>query len=98
MYVKKTTHPKTGRVQLTIVQGYRDENGKVKQKTIKNLGYLDVLATQYPDPLAYFQKVAQEMTLTQKKSCSSGYAYDAPGCYYVFTQQWGKVFRRLSHS
>ena len=32
-----------GRKYLSIVHGYRDENGKVRKKTIRSLGYLDEL-------------------------------------------------------
>lgn len=44
MYLKKASNKKTGRTYLSIVKGYRDpETKKVKQKTVKGLGYLDEL-------------------------------------------------------
>ena len=47
------------KIYLSFVQGYRDENGKVKQKTIKKLGYLDELKGQYDDPISYFRAFAK---------------------------------------
>ena len=42
MYLKVCPGYK-GKIYLSLVQGYRDENGKVKQKTIEKLGYLEDL-------------------------------------------------------
>ena len=53
MYLRKCTNKKTGRTQLSIVQGYRDASGKVRQKTILPVGYLDVLQKQYGDPIGH---------------------------------------------
>lgn len=51
-----------GRRYLTIVQGYRDPvTKKVRHKTVKSLGYLDKLKEQYPDPIAHFKCVVEEM-------------------------------------
>ncbi|MCD8300672.1 MAG: IS1634 family transposase [Clostridiales bacterium] len=62
MYVRKCFNKKTGRTQLSIVQGYRDSSGKVKQKIILNLGYLDVLQQQHDDPIKYCEDLARQMT------------------------------------
>ena len=61
-----------GRKYLSIVHGYRDENGKVRKKTIRSLGYLDELEKEYEDPIAHFKAVAKEMD-TQRKQEASGY-------------------------
>ncbi|NLA26564.1 MAG: hypothetical protein GX878_04135 [Firmicutes bacterium] len=51
-----------GRVYLSIVHGYRDPvTKKVKQKTIKSLGYLEDLEKIYGDPVAHFKQVVKEM-------------------------------------
>lgn len=51
-----------GRRYLAIVQGYRDPvTKKVRHKTVKSLGYLDELKKQYPDPIAHFKSVVEEM-------------------------------------
>lgn len=51
-----------GKIYLSFVQGYRDENGKVKQKTIEKLGYLDELEKKYDNPIEHFKKIAKERT------------------------------------
>jgi transposase len=51
-----------GRTYLSIAHGYRDsQTGKVRTKTIKSLGYLDNLQKEYPDPIAHFREVVEEM-------------------------------------
>lgn len=67
MYLKKSTSSKTGRTQLSIVHGFRDRDGKTKQKTVKSLGYLDVLKKKYDDPIAYFTQVAKDMDKARKE-------------------------------
>ncbi|MDF1568905.1 MAG: hypothetical protein P1P77_12880, partial [Spirochaetaceae bacterium] len=67
MYLKKSTSSKTGRTQLTIVHGYRDKEGKSRQKTIQALGYLDVLQKEYEDPIAHFEQVAKQMDEVRKE-------------------------------
>ncbi len=66
MYLKKSTSSKTGRTQLSIVHGYRDKEGKTRQKTIKTIGYLDELKKEYEDPLSHFKKIAKEMDQARK--------------------------------
>lgn len=58
MFVRKSLSH--GRIYLSFVQGYRDENGKVKQKTIQKLGYLDDLEKTYKNPIEYFKQQAQQ--------------------------------------
>ena len=56
------TSKSNGRLYLSIVQGYRDPvTKKVKHKTIKSLGYIDILEKEYPDPISHFSKVVEEM-------------------------------------
>lgn len=57
MYLRKSIS--NGKVYLSFVQGYR-QDGKVKQKTIEKLGYLDDLLKDYADPIEHFRKVAKE--------------------------------------
>ena len=68
MYLKKSTRSSTGRTQLSIVEGYRDQNRIVRTKTIKTLGYLDELEKDYDDPIAYFTEVARQMTLEKNEA------------------------------
>ena len=59
----KQSRRKDGRVYLSIEKGYRDKaTGKPRAKTVKSLGYLDVLERQYDDPIAHFKEVARQMT------------------------------------
>lgn len=56
MFLKKTPTP-TGRIRLSIVDGYYDKNSKkTKHKLIESLGFLDDLEKQYDDPIDYFTK------------------------------------------
>ena len=61
MYLKACPGYK-GKIYLSFVQGYRDEFGKVKQKTIKKLGYLEDLKKTYDDPIAHFKEIAKQKT------------------------------------
>jgi transposase len=59
MYLKKSIS--NGKIYLSFVQGYR-QDGKVKQKTIEKLGYLEDLEQQYSDPIVHFKQIALERT------------------------------------
>lgn len=59
MYLKQTLN-RQGKIFLSYVQGYRDENGKVKQKTIENIGWLDDLKKIYDDPISHFKEIAKQ--------------------------------------
>lgn len=61
MFLKKSANKKTGKTYLSIVHGYRDQDGKSKTHTVKSLGYLDELEKEYDDPISHFEKVALEM-------------------------------------
>ncbi|MEA4926162.1 MAG: IS1634 family transposase [Syntrophomonadaceae bacterium] len=62
MYLKKSIS--NGKPYLSFVQGYRQE-GKVKQKTIEKLGYLEDLEKLYEDPVSHFKEVAKQRTLSE---------------------------------
>lgn len=64
MFLKKNSC-KNGRIFLTFTQGYRDEFGKTKHKTIEKIGYLDELEKQYDDPITYFKNLAKEKSKEQ---------------------------------
>lgn len=59
MYLKVCPSYK-GKLYLSFVQGYRDENGKVKQKTIEKLGYLQDLEKIYDNPIEHFKEIAKQ--------------------------------------
>lgn len=58
MFLRKSLS--NGKVYLSFVQGYRDENGKVKQKTVQKIGYLDNLKQKYDDPISHFKEIAKQ--------------------------------------
>lgn len=61
MYLKKTPQ-KSGRIYLSIVDGYYDkQKGYSKQVTLEKLGYLDDLEKQYDDPIAFFTERVQKL-------------------------------------
>jgi len=58
----KQTKQKSGRVNLSIVDGYYDKDKKyTRQVTLENLGYLDDLQKQYDDPITHFAQRVEEL-------------------------------------
>ena len=60
MYLKRTP-TKSGRVSLSAVQGYRDESGRNRQRTIRTFGFVDELEREFADPVAHFRGVVAAM-------------------------------------
>jgi len=61
MYLKKTPQ-KSGRIYLSIVDGYYDkQKGYSKQVTIEKLGYLDELEKKYDNPIAFFGEKVEKL-------------------------------------
>lgn len=56
----KVSKSGTGKSYLSFVQGYRDEFGKTKHRTLQALGYLDDLKKEFDDPISHFKQVALE--------------------------------------
>lgn len=54
MYIRKQRR-KDGRVYLSVVEGYRTPEGKVRSRHVRSLGYLDELEKTYDDPVAHFR-------------------------------------------
>ena len=63
MFLRKSNSH--GKIYLSFVQGYRDENGNTKQKTIEKIGYLHDLEKIYQDPIKHFKEVAKQRTNEQ---------------------------------
>ncbi len=66
MFVQTAPKNKDGRILMYFVEGYR-ENGKVKQRTIERIGYVDEFTHLYKDPIAHFKQVAKERTKEKKE-------------------------------
>lgn len=67
MFLRKNRSSKTGRTYLSIVRGFRDKNGKNRHKTVRKVGYLDVLEKEYDNPIAHFEQIARQMTNEEKE-------------------------------
>lgn len=57
----KVAKYKNGNCFLSIVDGYRDSNRKVKQKVIKKLGYLHDLEKEFDNPISHYKNVVEKM-------------------------------------
>jgi len=65
----KQSKRENGRVYLSIVHGYKDKKTKqVRTKTIKSLGYLDVLEKKHPgiDVVEHYRNEVRRMTEDEK--------------------------------
>lgn len=69
MFINTIPEKKTGKTLIILVESYR-KDGKVKQRTIETIGYLEDLKGtgpgQFPDPIAHFRDVAKQRTLEAK--------------------------------
>ena len=61
MFVQTAPKNKDGRILMYYAEGYR-EQGKVKQRTIERIGYVDEFTHLYDDPVAHFKQIAKEKT------------------------------------
>lgn len=66
MFVQTIPEQKTGRTLIVFVEGYR-EGGKVKQRHVRRIGYLDEFEHLYADPIAHFKAVAKKETAEMKE-------------------------------
>ena len=60
MYLKRTP-TKSGRVSLSAVQAYRDDEGRKRQRTVRTFGFVDELEREFADPVAHFRGVVAKM-------------------------------------
>ena len=72
MYLRKSKKP-NGRTYLTIAQGYRDEDGKNRARTVKSLGYVDALEAEFDDPVAHFEEECRRMTAEAARAEEDGF-------------------------
>lgn len=65
----KVTPQKSGRVNISLVEGFRDPVTKnTRHKTVENLGYVDEYLDRYEDPIAHFKEVARIRTKQSKEA------------------------------
>ena len=92
VFLKKSVG--NGRVYLSFVQGYR-HNGKVKQKTVEKLGYLDDLQKIYPDPIEHFTQVARQRSAQAGLPAGARYGFkSAAGPERSANRPWTDHLRR----
>ena len=58
---------RNGRKYLVIQKSFRGPDGKPSKKNIKTIGYADLYADQFEDPIAHFKEVARQMTAEEKE-------------------------------
>lgn len=59
MFLKRITQ-KSGRTKLCVYESYR-EGRRTRQRTVRALGYVDELAAEHDDPVAWAESVVAEM-------------------------------------
>lgn len=65
VFVKKAKRGE--RIFLSLVESYRNEEGKPRQRHIEDIGYVDELEKEFPNPIEHFQGLASERTQAQKQ-------------------------------
>ncbi len=64
----KVTKQRNGRINLSIVHGFRDPvTKKTKHKVLENLGYVDEYLDRYEDPIAHFRGVVRKKNEAMKE-------------------------------
>ena len=67
MYLKKAFNKGTGRIYLSIAEGYWDrERGHTRTKIIEKIGFLDELQHEYDDPIAHFAEIVDKRNRAAK--------------------------------
>lgn len=65
MFLRKDKK-KDGRTYLTIIESYRDKDGKSRPKLVESIGYLDDLEKKMDDPIAYYSAYAKKLEEERK--------------------------------
>ena len=65
MYIRVTESPTSKNSKVYLIEGYRDENGKSKQRIVKRYGNLQDLLVKDPDILDKLKQEAKEMGLNE---------------------------------
>ena len=61
MFVQTAPKNKQGRVLMYFAEGFR-ENGKVRQRKVERIGFIDEFTHLHDDPVAHFKEVAKQKT------------------------------------
>lgn len=65
MHVSIIPEKKSGRRLIVFVEGYR-EGGRVRQRQVRRIGYVDEFEQLHEDPVAHFKQVAKKETEERK--------------------------------
>ena len=68
MFIKLQKSPTSTRVQVHLIEGYRDAHGRSRQRIIKNYGELSCLQANEPDVLDRLRKEAKVQTDEKKQA------------------------------
>ena len=68
MFIKKVKIKSNGKHMLSLVESYRDKDGKPKHRTIKKYGILEDLQETNPNILAKLQLEAKQLNETNEKT------------------------------
>lgn len=75
MYLRRISRPKG--IYLAIQESVYDSQSKQSRtKTVKSLGYLEDLRKTYPDPIAHFQQVVEQMNEERMAASSVSISID----------------------
>lgn len=67
VFLQTIPEKRSGRTLLTFVESYKDkQTGKIRQRTVEKIGYLDEFTDFYPDPKSHFKEVAKQKTANKK--------------------------------
>lgn len=88
MFVQTAPKNKDGRILMYYAEGYR-ENGKVKQRTIERIGYVDEFTHLYDDPIAHFKQIAKEKTKQKQEQNKPVVIELMPEAILPFDEQTG---------
>ena len=80
---------------MYFAEGYR-ENGKVYQRKVERIGYIDEFTHLYDDPVAHFKEVAKQKTKEKQQRLQPISIEFAPGARLPFDEHTG-VYDRVSN-
>ncbi len=88
MFVQTAPKNKDGRVLMYFAESYR-EDGKVKQRTIERIGFVDEFTHLYDDPIAHFKEVASIRTQELQERLAPVTVTLAPDALLPFNEETG---------
>jgi len=99
VFVQTAPKDKHGRVLMYYAEGYR-EQGKVRQRKVERIGFIDEFTHLYDDPVAHFKEVAKQKTKEKRDSRQPITITLSPHARLPFHQDTGTYdcVRNLGHA